>query len=129
MAGAFGMGMPGGSSEQLNGPPPSPQGPNGNPSQLGAGLSQGLPVPSGMLPPEILTGMMQAASSIDQQFDSFAQVTPDLAQDWAALKAQLQSVMAKLLVAGGTAPSPTAPGQPFPAGGMAGGGTVAPTGA
>jgi hypothetical protein len=74
------------------------------------------PVGSANLPPEILTGLMAAADKINQMFDSFAQVTPDLASDWDILKTLLQKTLGKVLVAGGTPTSPTATGTQFPGG-------------
>jgi hypothetical protein len=47
-----------------------------------SGLAQPAPIGSANIPPEILTGMLTAAEKIDGMFDSFAQVTPDLAADW-----------------------------------------------
>lgn len=114
----------------LDGPPPSPQsvgaGPTGQPTPFS--LQQlAPPVPTGQLPPEMLTGIMQSAQQIAQLFDSYAQATPDLAQDWAQLKDQLAAVLAKLVQAGAGPTSPTAAGPAFPAAfdrGIAGAGTT-----
>ena len=76
------------------------------------------PMGSADLPPEILTGILQASEKINQMYDSFAQVTPDLASDWALCKDVLQRTLGKVLVAGGTPTSPTAAGSPFPGGGF-----------
>jgi hypothetical protein len=122
------------SMSTLDGPPPSPQlgggGPTGAPSPFSlsdmAGGPQG--TPSNAMPPEILTGVMQAAQQIGALVDSFAQVTPDLAMDWAGLKEHLAEILAKLVQSGSGPTSPTATGPAFPGGGMdrgiAGPGTV-----
>lgn len=86
------------------------------------------PIPADQLPPEVLTGMMQAASKIGEMLDSFAQMAPDLAEDFGAVKDQLQVALAKLMAAGAGPTSPNATGPQFPGGGLdrgvAGGGTV-----
>jgi hypothetical protein len=120
--------MPGAGSA-LDGPPPSPQsvgaGPTGAPTPMS--LDQmAPPIPSGQLPPEMLTGIMQSAQTIAQLLDSYAQATPDLAQDWAQLKDGLAAVLAKLMQAGSAPTSPTATGPAFPAAfdrGLSGAGT------
>lgn len=121
---AFATGSPGGDSTTLNAPPPNPAQPlapsAGMQGQV-AGLA-GMSMPAGLIPPEILGGMMNEATKIDQALDSFAQITPDLAAEWLQIKELLQRVMGKLLVAGAPPSSPTAPGTPFPGGGMDRGG-------
>lgn len=106
----------------LDGPPPSPQGlgggPTGQPNEFSLQALAPPQVPSTQMPPEILTGIMQAAQQVAGLFDSFAQVTPDLAADWAALKDQLALVLAKLMQAGSSPTSPTATGSAFPGGGI-----------
>jgi hypothetical protein len=86
------------------------------------------PIPSTALPPEVLSGMMQAAVKMGDMLDSFAQMAPDLAQDFGMVKDQLQAALAKLATSGAGPTSPTATGSQFPGGGMdrgiAGGGTV-----
>ena len=61
-------------------------------------------------------------------YDSFAQITPDMAADWGMLNEQLETVLAKLLMQGAGATSPTASGSQFPGGGfdrgIAGAGTI-----
>ena len=104
---------PAGGSSVLDAPPPppGPMGAGGPSGDGGPTLSQfagPAPIGSANIPPEILTGMMQAADKISQMFDSFAQVTPDLATDWDILKTLFQKTLGKILVAGGTATSPTA---------------------
>lgn len=123
--GALAFDSPGGDSATLNAPPPNPAQPLAPTAGMQgsvAGLAGSPQIPSGMIPPEVLGGMLQVAQTIDAQLDTFAQITPDLAADWLALKDLLQRVMGKILVAGGTAPSPTAPGAPFPGGGIDRGG-------
>lgn len=124
--------LPGGS--QLDGPPPSPApqagASTGVPLQPGGGSQAGiggmgvapLDVNSGQMPPEVLTGILQAGESISKMYDSFAQVTPDLAPDWANCKNALLAVMAKVLQAGAGPTSPVAPGPQFPGGGLDKGG-------
>jgi len=75
-------------------------------------------VPSAQMPPEILTGVMQAATKIGELLDSFSQVAPDLAMDFAAVKDQLAMILAKLVQGGAGPTSPTASGPAFPGGGM-----------
>lgn len=118
---------PGGDSAILNAPPPNPAQPlaptAGMQGQV-AGLA-GTNIPSGLIPPEVLGGIMQVAQQIDQQLDTFAQITPDLAADWLSIKDMLQRVMGRLLIAGGQPPSPTAVGSSFAAGGIDRGGMMA----
>ena len=108
-------------SGPMDTPPPSPDTPGGG---VGAqmptlsGLAQPAPIGSSNIPPEILTGMLQAAQKIDEMFDSFAQVTPDLAADWDLCKEVLKRTLGKVMVAGGGATSPNAPGSQFPGGGL-----------
>ena len=115
----------------LDGPPPSPQsmgaGPTGQPTQFSL-EALAPPVPAAQLPPETLTSMIQASQRIKAMYDSFAQITPDMAADWGMLKEQLETVLAKLLMQGAGATSPTASGSQFPGGGfdrgIAGAGTI-----
>ncbi len=108
----------------LDGPPPPPNAMGGLPAEGGpgmgplSGMAGPAPIGSANLPPEILTGVLQAAEKIGEMFDSFAQVTPDLAADWSLLKDLLQRTLGKVLVAGGTPTSPTATGPQFPGGGI-----------
>jgi hypothetical protein len=87
-----------------------------------AGLAPQLPIPSGMLPPEMLTGMMNTAEKISGDLDALGQTAPDLAADFLLIKDLLQRAMAKLLMAGGGPAGPTDPGQQFAGGGMSMGG-------
>lgn len=123
--GTFPLAPAGGDSAVLNAPPPNPQQPLAPTAGMQgsvAGLAGQSQIPSGMIPPEVLGGMMQVAQTIDAQLDTFAQITPDLAADWLALKDMLQRVIGKILVAGGQPSSPTAVGSPFPGGGIDRGG-------
>lgn len=111
-------------SGPLDTPPPSPSIPGGGVGgQMPtlSGLSQPAQIGSANIPPEILTGMLAAAEKIDGMFDSFAQVTPDLASDWDLCKEILKRTLGKVMVAGGGATSSTAPGSQFPGGGISAG--------
>lgn len=115
---------PGGDSAMLNAPPPNPAqplAPSAGMQGSVAGLA-GMPIPSGMIPPEILGGMMSRGDSISQELQAFAQITPDLAADWMMIDDLLKRTLGKLLVAGAPTASPTAPGSPFPGGGLDRGG-------
>lgn len=110
-----------GSADQLSGPPPSPQGAGGGPTGGAPFSMAGLappPVPSTMMPPEVVTGILASAEKIGSLLDSYAQVAPDLAMKFAMIKDQLQAVLAELVKAGATPTSPTATGPGFPGGGM-----------
>lgn len=123
--GGMAFDSPGGDSNVLNAPPPNPAQPLAPTAGMQgsvAGLAGSPQIPSGMIPPEVLGGMMQVAQQLDAHLDTFAQITPDLAADWLAIKDMLQRAMGKLLVAGGQAPSPTAPGASFAGGGVDRGG-------
>lgn len=112
------------SSGPLDSPPPSPTAmggaPPGAPGQLPtmSGLGGPLPMTSDQLPPEVLSGIIEAAQKILGAFDSFAQVTPDLAMDWDLCKTVLNKTLGKVVAAGGGPASPTAPGPAFPGGGI-----------
>ena len=108
-------------SGPMDTPPPSPAVPGGGVGgQMPtlSGLAAPAPIGSANIPPEILTGMMAAAQKISDMFDSFAQVTPDLATDWDLCKEILQRTLGKVMVAGGGPTSQNAPGSQFPGGGM-----------
>ena len=104
----------------LDAPPPPPGVVGGAQSQMPtlSGLSAPQPMTSGQLPPEILTGIVQACQKITGMFDSFAQVTPDLAMDWDLCKTILDKTLGKVMAAGGGPVAPQAPGPQFPGGGM-----------
>jgi hypothetical protein len=87
--------------------PFSPQGLTGPPQ-----------VPSDQMPPEVLTGLMQAAQTISSTLDSFAQVTPDKGAQLALIKDLLQRYLADVMAAGAGPVSSTAPGPAFPGGGV-----------
>lgn len=110
-------------SGPLDAPPPPPGAMGGDPNAGGgmptlSGLSAPAPMTSGELPPEILTGIVQACQKITGMFDSFAQVTPDLAMDWDLCKTVVEKALGKVLAAGGGPSTPTATGGQFPGGGM-----------
>ncbi len=118
-------GLAGGASSVLDGPPPSPTpmggagGPGSQPGPFGMrGLAGPAPIPSGQMPPEVLTGLTQSAQTIGQMLDSFAQVTPDKAAQLNLIKELLQQYLADIQVAGAGPVSPTASGPAFPGGGM-----------
>lgn len=111
-------------SSPLDAPPPPPGVVGGNESQMPtlSGLAApAAPMTSGQLPPEILTGIVQACQKISGMFDSFAQVTPDLAMDWDLCKTVLDKTLGKVMSAGGGPSSPQAPGPQFPGGGISAG--------
>lgn len=94
-----------------------------------SGMSTGVPlgnlvqpVQSSQLPPEILTGMLQGAAQIEKMLLSFAQITPDLAPAWGAVKEALLQAMAQVVTSGGGPTSPVATGTQFPGGGLDTGG-------
>lgn len=114
-------------SEFLDQPPPSPA--------LEQGMGPGTPLPTeavqgfapppmgaGQLPPDVLTGMMKTATQMAQDLDAFAQMAPDIAPRWAAVKEALSIAMSELLMAGSGPISPTATGPGFPGGGIDRGG-------
>jgi hypothetical protein len=103
----------------LDQPPPSPTPMGGQPAG-GPFSPQGLvpQVPSDQMPPEVLTGLMQAAQTVAATLDSFAQVTPDKGAQLALIKDLLQRYLADVMAAGAGPVSPTAPGPAFPGGGI-----------
>ena len=109
----------------LDSPPPSPA--------VQTGLGPGIPlgsiapksqpqIPSGQLPPDVLTGMLKAGQGISQTLDAFAQTAPDLASDFGQIKDLLLTVLSKVMMAGGGPTAPTATGANFPGGGVDQGG-------
>lgn len=111
---------PGGGGSPLDGPPPSPTAMSGGgdaPFSV-RGLTGPSSIPSGAMPPEVLTGITQAATTIGSTLDSFAQITPDKAAALALIKDLLQQYLADLMVNGAQPTSPTASGPAFPGGGM-----------
>lgn len=118
-------------TETLDQPPPSPalaQGMNPGSPSMSDLMGQGPAVPADQMPPDVLTGMMTAATKIAQDLDSFAQMAPNLAPDWAAVRTALAAAMSKLLSAGSNPISPTAPGPGFPGGGLDRGGMALASG-
>lgn len=120
---AFGSTAPAtASSSPLDGPPPSPTPMGGQPGPSGPlgmrGLAGPAPLPADQMPPEVLTGLMQAAQTIGALLDSFAQVTPDKATQLALIKDLLQQYLAEVTSAGAQPTSPTAAGPAFPGGGI-----------
>lgn len=117
------MALPGtlGGSDPLDQPPPSPalsQGMNPGPPPMSAMLGPDTPLNSQGIPPDVLTGMLQATTKMAQDLDALAQMTPDLAPDWMAVKTALAAAMSKVVMAGGGPTSPTATGPGFPGGGF-----------
>ena len=92
-----------------------PSGQGGGPLSM-RGLAPSLP--ANAMPPEILTGLLQAGQTIGAMLDSFAQVTPEEASMLALIKDLLQQYFAKIAAAGAGAASPTASGPAFPGGGI-----------
>lgn len=110
-------------SSPLDGPPPSPTAMG----DAGAGpfSAQGLtgpagapPIPADQLPPEVLTGIMQAAQKIGQLLAAFAQVTPDKGAQLNMIQDLLARYLADITTAGSGPVSPTNAGQAPPMGGM-----------
>lgn len=98
-------------------PGASPSLTNGNEPIGGPAMSaMGAPLQIGsdQLPPEILQGVMAVGQNVTEMIGSLAQITPDLAQDWEAIKQLILATLAKLLTQGAPPPSPTAPGSAFP---------------
>lgn len=102
----------------LDGPPPSPT-PMGGMAE-GGGIQGLVPptVPTDQMPPEVLTGLVQAAQTINATLDSFAQVTPDKGPQLALIKDLLQRYLAEVMTAGAGPVSPTAAGPAPPMGGI-----------
>jgi len=112
--------MPGAGPSQLDGPPPSPTPaePQGQFQMAGLAGPRAPTVPTGQLPPELLTGLVASAGTVAQILDSFAQATPDQAGLLAMIKDLLQQYLATLMQGGAGAMSPTATGMAPPMGGM-----------
>jgi hypothetical protein len=89
--------------------------PSGGPFSMRGLASQ---LPSNEMPPEVLTGITQAAQSMSDLLDSFSQVTPDKAPQLSLIKDMLQQYLADLMGAGAGPTAPTASGPAFPGGGM-----------
>lgn len=119
-----GMGGPplGAGAEPLDAPPPTTMmgGVGGSAPFSLQGLAPELPgqIPTGALPPEVLTGITQAAQQIHTMLASFAQITPDKGSQIAMMQDLLQQYLAGLMQAGAGPVSPTATGPAFPGGGI-----------
>jgi hypothetical protein len=124
--GGFGTG-PSPGAPALDTPPPSPT-PMGD---AGSGFSMkgiagpgpmppGGPgqIPSGGMPPEVLTGITQSAQAMSDLLDSWAQITPDQGPQLSLIKDMVAQYLAGLMGSGAGPVSPTAPGSAFPGGGM-----------
>lgn len=82
-------------------------------------LGQMVPaLPAHQVPPEVLTGILQAGEKMVTMIDAFAQATPDLSQEWAGAKAALMMALSRVLEAGAGPTTPTSPGPNFPGGGI-----------
>jgi hypothetical protein len=117
----------------LDGPPPSPAVEGGmstgaSPSNppLGSMVPMGAGMASTALPPEVLTGAVQAGESMVKTLDAFAQMMPDLGPDILMAKDALMRVLARMVQSGAGPTSPQAPGPNFPGGGFESGGFAAP---
>ena len=110
---------PGLGSAALDFPPPSPT-PMGGAPPGGDFSLRGLAgtLPSTRMPPQVLTGLMQAAQSVSDLLDAFAQVTPDQQAHLGLMKDLLQQYLATVMQAGAGPVSPTASGPAFPGGGI-----------
>jgi hypothetical protein len=107
-------------SSALDGPPPSPT-PMGGVDQNGPFSMSGLApqsIPSGQMPPEVLTGVTQAAQSMNELLDSFVQIMPNKGPQIGLIKDMLQQLLAEVMADGAGPVSPTAAGPAPPMGGM-----------
>jgi uncharacterized phage infection (PIP) family protein YhgE len=75
-------------------------------------------IPSGGMPPEVLTGITQSAQSVSDLLDSWSQITPDQASQLSMIKDLIQQYLAGLMTNGAGATAPTAAGPAPPMGGM-----------
>lgn len=108
----------------LDSPPPSPT-PMGDAGSgfsmrgiAGPGPGPAGQIPTGGMPPEVLTGITQSAQAMSDLLDSWAQITPDQGPQLSLIKDMVQQYLASLMGAGAGPVSPTAPGSAFPGGGM-----------
>lgn len=97
----------------LDGPPPNPM--IAGPQQLpgSASLSRG---GTQQLPPEVLQGMTQAASTVSETLDSMASMFPDGAPELALAKDGIKRFLAKVTLAGGGSGTAAQAGTPMPNG-------------
>jgi hypothetical protein len=75
-------------------------------------------IPTGGMPPEVLTGITQSAQSMSDLLDSWAQITPDQSAQLSMIKDMVQQYLATLMGGGAGPTQPTASGPAFPGGGM-----------
>jgi len=105
-----------GTEAQLDGPAP-----NGNAAPGVSGLSLAGLAPAAQVggSPEILTGVLAAGRTIDQELDAIAQAFPQAGMEIVVVKMLLQKLLGRVQAAGGQAISPTETGSQFPGGGFA----------
>lgn len=107
--------------QPLDGPPPSPTGMGGDPGSVAGPLSmRGLApaVPSSQMPPEVLTGLTQAFSSVNDILSAAGQVAPNRQAQIALIQDMVQQLLADLMTDGAGPTAPTASGPAFPGGGL-----------
>lgn len=110
----------------LDGPPPSPtpmgDAMPGGPMSVRGLVPGGQPVPPGMMPPEILRGVMQTGETIDSAIKSIAQLAPNKGAQLSLIQSLLQQVFAEIVADAqgnpGVTISPTATGPAPPMGGI-----------
>jgi len=111
-------------SGALDAPPPSPTAmggpPPGAPGGGGPFSMKGLAgsIPSSGMPPEVTTGIVSSAQSVNDIFDSWLQITPDQQGLLGMMKDLLAQYTASLMGSGAGPVSPTAAGPAPPMGGM-----------
>jgi hypothetical protein len=111
--GSAALDQPPPSPTPMGGPPPGAAGPGGFSMRGLAGQ-----IPSGGMPPEVLTGITQSAQSVSDLLDSWSQITPDQASQLSMIKDLIQQYLAGLMTNGAGATAPTAAGPAPPMGGM-----------
>lgn len=102
----------GGSLSLLDGPPPSPA--TAGLGQLAAGASTPGNQPQ---TPDVLAGILEASTSMANMLDTFGQMLPEFAPDFAQVREVLQNTLAKVVSAGGGSVATTGTGAPFPGSG------------
>src|SRR5262245_53925695 len=119
MGGGFPGTGPTPGSTALDMPPPSPT-PMGGVDPNAPFSMQGVAsqIPSGQMPPEVLTGITQSAQTMSDLLDSWAQITPDQGPQLALIKDMVAQYLATLMGNGAGPASPTNAGSAFPGGGM-----------
>ena len=121
--GNFGGGpTPGAPALDFPPPSPTPMGDAGSGFSMkgiaGPGPGPAGGIPTGGMPPEVLTGITQSAQSVSDLLDSWAQITPDQGPQLAMIKDLVAQYLATLMQSGAGPVSATAPGGGFPGGGM-----------